>query len=65
MGFLETVTPAEIEAGRLLSLVMMVGLLSVGLVPPLRPYAHRIRLVMAGAYIACLVGFIVYCALFR
>ena len=65
MGFLSTVTPAEFEAGRVLGMVTMVVVLGVQFVPPLRSYAHRIRIAMATGYIACVLGFVVYCALWR
>ena len=65
MGLLETIAPEEAEAGRVLSMVTMVVLLGVGFVPPLRPHAHRIRVGMAACYIAGVLGFVVYCALFR
>jgi hypothetical protein len=65
MGFLEVVTPAEMEAGRMLSLATMVVLLFVGYIPPLRPYAGRIRVAAASVYIAGVLGSIVYFAVFR
>ncbi len=65
MGFLEVVTPSEMEAGRLLSLTTMVVLLFVGHIPPLRPYAARIRVAAVAIYLAGVLGFIVYFALFR
>ena len=65
MGFLGAITPTEMEAGRVLSLVTMAGVIGLGLVPPLRPYAHRIRVVTSVGYIGCVLGFIAYCALFR
>ncbi len=65
MGFLETVTPAEMDTGRMLGMVTMVVLIFVGFVPPLRPYAHRIRLAAAGVYILGILGFVVYFAAFR
>ncbi len=65
MGFFETVTPAEMEAGRTLSLATILVLIFVGFIPPLRPYAHRIRLAAAGAYILGVLGFAVYFVAFR
>ena len=65
MGFLETVTPAEMELGQMLSMVTMVVVIFVGFIPPLRPYAHRIRIAAAGCYLAGILGFIVYFAAFR
>jgi hypothetical protein len=65
MGFFETVTPAEAEAGRMLGLATMLVLIFVGFVPPLRPYAYRIRLAAAGAYIFGVLGFAVYFVAFR
>ena len=65
MGFLDTITPAETEAGRALGLVTMAVLIGVGFIPPLRSYAQRIRVAMAAFYIFCVLGFVVYCAAFR
>lgn len=65
MGFLETVSPAEMQAGQMLSLIAMIVLMFVGTIPPLRPFAHRIRIAAAGAYILGVCGFIVYVAAFR
>lgn len=65
MGFLDTITPAETEAGRALGLVTMAVLIGVGFIPPLRSYAQRIRVAMAAFYVLCVLGFVVYCALFR
>ena len=65
MGFLKAITPAEVDAGRMLSLVTMAVLVGVGLVPPLRPYARRIQVAITAFYVACVLGFVVYCALFR
>ena len=65
MGFLDTITPAETEAGRALGLVTMVVLIGVGFIPPLRSYAQRIRVAMAAFYVLCVLGFVVYCAAFR
>lgn len=65
MGFLETVTPAEMQAGRTLTLATMVVAMFVGHIPPLRPYAHRIRLAAVGCYLVGVLGFVLYFALFR
>ena len=65
MGFFETVTPAEMQAGRMLTLGTMVVMMFVGHVPPLRPYAHRIRLTAGAAYILGVLGFAVYFLAFR
>ena len=65
MGFLEVVTPAEMEVGRALSLATMVVVMFVGHIPPLRPYAGRIRMVAVGCYLAGVLGFVVYFAAFR
>lgn len=65
MGFLGAITPEEAEAGRFLGLVTMAGLIGVGLVPPLRRYAQRIRVAMALGYISCVLAFIVYFAVYR
>ncbi len=63
MGFLEAVSPAELEAGRTLSLVTLVVVMFVGHIPPLRPYAHHIRLVAVGCYLLGVLGFVLYFAL--
>ena len=65
MGFLDVVTPAEMQARQTLSLATMAVMIFVGHIPPLRPYAARIRLAAASVYIAGLLGFIVYVAAFR
>ncbi|MEI7709821.1 MAG: hypothetical protein WCI94_00260 [Rhodospirillales bacterium] len=65
MGFLEVVTPAEMTAGHALGLATMVVLIFVGHIPPLRPYATRIRRVAAGCYLAGVAGFVLYFAMFR
>jgi len=64
MGFLQTVTQAQFEAGRMISLIAMAVVIGVGLVPPLRPYAHRIQVATAGAYIVGILAFVVYVAAF-
>ena len=65
MGFLDAVTPAEMEIGRTLSLVTMVVLIFVGYVPALRAYAHYIRFATVGLYLLGILGFLLYFALFR
>jgi hypothetical protein len=65
MGFFETVTPAEMQVGRTLGLATMLVLIFVGYIPPLRPYAHRIRLAAAAVYILGVLGFAVYFVAFR
>ena len=65
MGFLGTITPAEAQAGRVLGMITAAVLFGVPLVLPLRPYARRIQVVFAVSYVLCVLGFIVYCALFR
>ena len=65
MGFLATISPAEADAARMISLTTMAVVIGVGLVPPLQPYAHRIRVAAAAAYLACVLGFVIYYALFR
>jgi hypothetical protein len=65
MGFFDTVTPTEMEAGRMLGLLTMATLIGVGFVPPLRPYAHRIRLATAGIYLLGIFCFTVYFVAFR
>jgi hypothetical protein len=65
MDFLGTITPGEIRAGQALSFATMATLIGHGLIPPLRPYGYWIRLVAAAVYIGCIVGFVLYCVLFR
>jgi|GEM_PF-2038505 len=65
MGFFETVTPAEMRAGQLLTFWTMIVTMFVGYVPPLRPYAHRIRLTAAAVYLLGALGFAVYFVAFR
>jgi hypothetical protein len=65
MDFLSTITPREAEAGRALSLATMALVISVGFVPPLRPYVYPIRVATCVGYILCVLSFIIYCAFFR
>jgi hypothetical protein len=65
MGFLQTITPAQFEAGRMLGLITMVVVIGVGFVPPLRPYAYRIRVATAAAYIVGALAFAIYVATVR
>ena len=65
MGFLDTVTPEEMQVGRGLSLATMLVLMGVGYVPPLRPYATRIRQAVAAVYVLGVVAFALYFVLGR
>ncbi len=65
MDFLGTITPLEFQAGQALSLATMAALFSPGVIPPLRPYGYWIRMTAAAIYIASVLGFVLYCAVFR
>ena len=52
------VSNAEMQAARVLSGATMALWLGVGVVPALRPYAARIRLLVLGAYLVGIVLFI-------
>ncbi len=65
MDFLRAITPGEMQAGQVLSFATMAALLGSGVIPPLRPYGYWIRLVATVVYVGCVLGFVLYCALFR
>jgi len=65
MDFLGAITPEEMQAGRVLSFATMAALIAPGVIPPLRRYTYWIRWVAAVVYIGGVLGFVLYCALFR
>ena len=60
MAFLNTITPEEMQVGRVLSLVTMVVLMTVGRIPPMRPYARRIWQFTAAVYLLGVAAFAIY-----
>ena len=55
-----TVSADQMRAAQLISGVTMVIWISVGVLPPLRPYAHAVRRALLLLYLASCVGFIVF-----
>ncbi len=65
MAWLPSVTAADIEAGRMVTLVTMALVIGVGLIPPLRPHAYRIRIAVTLLYLLSAAGFTLYAVAFR
>ncbi len=55
-----TVSADQMRAAQLISGITMVIWISVGVLPPLRPYAHVVRRALLLLYLASCVGFIVF-----
>ena len=54
---LDQVTDTEMRAAQIIGAFTMVGFLAA---PMFRRRAQTVRLVLAGAYVACLLGFLLY-----
>lgn len=60
MSLLDAVSAEQMRTARVVTGASMAAFIAVGLAPPLRPYAPRIRLVVVVAYLLGCVGFVGY-----
>ena len=57
---LDTVSADQMRAAQLISGATMAIWIGMGVLPPLRPYAHAVRRALLLIYLAGCVGFIAY-----
>ena len=63
MSLLDAVSGEQMRTARIVTGATMAAFIAVGLAPPLRPYAPRIRLALVVAYLIGCVGFVGYALL--
>jgi hypothetical protein len=60
VSLLDAVSAEQMRTARVVTGASMAAFIAVGLAPPLRPYAPRIRQVVVVAYLLGCVGFVGY-----
>jgi len=63
VSLFDAVSGEQVRAARIATGAAMAAFIAVGLAPPLRPYAQRIRLALLVAYLLGCVGFVAYALL--
>ena len=56
----DTISSHEMQTARIITGATMAIVIGVGLVPPLRPFAQRIRMAALVLYILSCVAFVIY-----